>query len=1055
MKECSACKYCFPDDYNNCPTDGQRLKLSIQGDTILDGRYQLDRRLGHGGMGIVFQARHILLKSTFAIKVILPDLVGNDAMLATRFRQEAMVAAQLHHPNLVNVTDFGVAHGMPYLVMELIKGISLHDLLTSEGRLSPRRMLQIISGVGAGVAAAHRQGVIHRDLKPLNIMLTSGAHSGEGVKVLDFGLAKIKSGELLGSFVAAQTTGLMGSPSYMAPELWSDDDADARADIYSLGIILFQMLSGDVPFKGNTIPAVMKKHLTDLPPRFVEAGVRVPAEIEAVVRRALAKHREDRQPSVEALVEEFRNAVEAMDTSFARTVTDLELGADARTMPLPEATSEQTLAERQRRVEDEVEQLAREFEEAQLRADEARKRAEEAANRKAEEEAARRRAEEEAARKRAEEEAARKRAEEAARMQAAEEAARRKAKEEAERKRIEEAERKRADEEAARKRAAEEADRLAREITEAQLRAEEAGLRAEEEARKRTEEQVARRRAEEEARQLAFELAEMKSRAEEAREHAEEEARSRAQVEAARRKAEAATARKRAEEDARKQKAEEEVRKLTTTEADRLAREVAEAQRGAEEAGKRAEEEAQRRAAEEEARRKAEEEARRLALQLEEAQHRVEEARKRVEEARRQSEADYQKRPEELAAAANSSLKEQPQSVPSSVSDAQLTQPLVPSVRMDATVPSLPSVTAQMEPATESEQSKTLRIPMLPMASAQMPSDLAQRPSDNSLPGAEGQIVVQQSHPSLQGSTHPSLFATAADIGAATRTRTLGVVIGGLLLLIVVGVGLALAIYSWRASGTKSAAQPTTPDSNITAPPTSPVKPDMVEIEGGTFQMGRSDIDLNSTKPYDLNQYPKHQVTVSTFFMDRTEVTNAEYADFVTETKHQPPSYWREGKPPVGEEKWPVTNVSLADGDAFAQWRTKRYGGKYQLPTEEQWEYAARNGSKDTPYPWGDRMINDHANVDGNSLKPVNSYPQGASRLGVVDLIGNAWEWTSTKAAVYPGNTKLASPQGQVIRGGAYNEASTGPDAITATRRSFVAPSMKDSTIGFRLVRSP
>lgn len=1003
-------------------------------------------------MGIVFQARHILLKSTFAIKVILPDLVGNDATLATRFRQEAMVAAQLHHPNLVNVTDFGVVHGMPYLVMELIKGISLHDLLTSEGRLSPRRMLQIISGVGAGVAAAHRLGVIHRDLKPLNIMLTSGAHSGEGVKVLDFGLAKIKSGEFLGSFVAAQTTGLMGSPSYMAPELWSDDDADARADIYSLGIILFQMLSGDVPFKGNTVPAVMKKHLTDLPPRFVEEGVRVPAEIEAVVRRALAKHREDRQPSVEVLVEEFRNAVETMDTAFARTVTGSELGADARTMPLPEATSEQTLAERQRRVEDEVEQLAREFEEAQLRADEARKRADSAANRKVEEEAARRRAEEEAARKRAEEEAARKRAEEAARRQAAEEAARQKAKEEAERKRIEEAARKRADEEAARKRAAQEAGRLAREITEAQLRAEEAGLRAEEEARKRTEEQVARRRAEEEARKLAFELAEMKSRAEEARERAEEEARSRAQVEAARRKAEAETARKRAEEDARKQKAEEEVRKRATTEADRLGREVAEAQRGAEEAGKRAAEEAQRRAAEEAARRKAEEEARRLALQLEEAQHRVEEARKRVEEARRQSEADYQKRPEELAAAANSSLKEQPQSVPASVSDAQLTQPLVPSVSMDATVPSLPSVTAQM---TESEQSKTLRVSMLP-ASAQIPSDLVQRPSDNGLPGAEGQIVVQQSHPSLQGSTHPSLFATAADIGAATRTRSLGlgVVIGGLLLLIVVGVGLALAIYSWRAAGTKSAAQPTTPptpDSNITAPP----KPEMVEIEGGTFQMGRSDIDLNSTKPYDLNQYPAHQVTVSTFFMDRTEVTNAEYADFVTETKHQPPSYWREGKPPVGEEKWPVTNVSLADADVFAQWRTKRYGGKYQLPTEEQWEYAARNGSKDTPYPWGDRMINDHANVDGNSLKPVASYPQGASRLGVVDLIGNAWEWTSTKAAVYPGNTKLASPQGQVIRGGAYNEASTGPDAITATRRSFVAPSMKDSTIGFRLVRSP
>jgi len=229
----------------------------------------------------------------------------------------------------------------------------------------------------------------------------------------------------------------------------------------------------------------------------------------------------------------------------------------------------------------------------------------------------------------------------------------------------------------------------------------------------------------------------------------------------------------------------------------------------------------------------------------------------------------------------------------------------------------------------------------------------------------------------------------------------------------------------------------------------------MEKIEGGTFQMGRSDIDMNSTKPYDLNQYPAHQVMVSTFFMDRTEVTNAEYVGFVSQTKHPPPTYWREGKPPAGQEQWPVTNVSLADADAFAQWRTKRDGVKYQLPTEAQWEYAARNGSQATRYPWGDQMLNDHANVDGNSLKPVASYPLGTSRLGIVDLIGNVWEWTSTKAAVYPGNTKLASPQGQVIRGGAYNEASAGPDAITATRRSFVAPSMKDSTIGFRLARSP
>src|SRR4051812_13122777 len=288
MKECSHCRYCFPDEINHCPTDGNKLKVSIQGDTVLDGRYQLDRRLGHGGMGIVFQGRHIFLKTAFAIKVILPDLVGNDPMLVTRFRQEAMVAARMRHPNLVNVTDFGVVHGMPYLVMELIVGRSLHDALAKEGRMPPQRTLEVMEAVCAGVGAAHKQGVVHRDLKPLNIMLMNGVPISQGVKILDFGLAKIKSGELLGSFVAAQTTGLMGSPSYMAPELWSDDEPDARADVYSLGIILFQMLAGEVPFRGSTIPSIMKKHLTSPPPSFAEQGVIVPKEIEAVVKRALA-----------------------------------------------------------------------------------------------------------------------------------------------------------------------------------------------------------------------------------------------------------------------------------------------------------------------------------------------------------------------------------------------------------------------------------------------------------------------------------------------------------------------------------------------------------------------------------------------------------------------------------------------------------------------------------------------------------------------------------------------------------------------------------------------
>src|SRR5438046_1270450 len=290
MKECPSCRGCFPDDVIHCPEDGTATTISIAGEPILDGRYQLETRLGQGGMGVVYKARHIFLKTAHAIKIILPDLVGNDPMLVTRFRQEALAAAAIRHPNIIAVTDFGVVRGtMPFLVMEFVSGQSLHEMLAQEGALPPARALEIISAIGAGVAAAHKQGIIHRDLKPLNVMFQEGLPMAEAVKVLDFGLAKIKSGELLGSFVQAKTSGLMGSPFYMAPEQWGDEEPDARADIYSLGVIFYQMLAGDVPFKGSSIPSIMKKHLTLPVPTFRAAGVQVPPAIEAVVRHALEK----------------------------------------------------------------------------------------------------------------------------------------------------------------------------------------------------------------------------------------------------------------------------------------------------------------------------------------------------------------------------------------------------------------------------------------------------------------------------------------------------------------------------------------------------------------------------------------------------------------------------------------------------------------------------------------------------------------------------------------------------------------------------------------------
>src|SRR6476620_1659853 len=185
MKECPVCRRCFSDEINHCPQDGDETTPSLHGEPTLDGRYLLERRLGQGGMGVVFKARHTFLKTAHAIKIILPDLVGNDPMLATRFRQEALAAAAIKHQNIIAVTDFGMIRGtMPFLVMEFVRGRSLQDILATESVMSPQRAWEFISAIAAGVGAAHRQNIVHRDLKPRNIMVQDDVPLAEGLMII-------------------------------------------------------------------------------------------------------------------------------------------------------------------------------------------------------------------------------------------------------------------------------------------------------------------------------------------------------------------------------------------------------------------------------------------------------------------------------------------------------------------------------------------------------------------------------------------------------------------------------------------------------------------------------------------------------------------------------------------------------------------------------------------------------------------------------------------------------------------------------------------------------
>jgi formylglycine-generating enzyme required for sulfatase activity len=273
----------------------------------------------------------------------------------------------------------------------------------------------------------------------------------------------------------------------------------------------------------------------------------------------------------------------------------------------------------------------------------------------------------------------------------------------------------------------------------------------------------------------------------------------------------------------------------------------------------------------------------------------------------------------------------------------------------------------------------------------------------------------------------------------------------GFVVLVGGGVGIYFA--------TRSTPQPAKPPvvSNGTQPPgtnkptDTTVKQELLDVPGGTFQMGRAG-GL-------VQEVPQHSVTVASFAMDKTEVTNAEYAEFVAATNRKPPVDWDGNKPAAGQEQLPVTNVSLDDAKAYAIWLSKRDGVTYRLPTEEEWEYAARGGDKENLYPWGQSWIDGRSatkDADLKQPKPVGSYPDGKARWEQLDMIGNVWEWTSSKAYYYPGSNLIVKPEQQnwaIIRGGSILSETHGEKAITATHRDWIDPTTKNEVLGFRLVR--
>lgn len=313
----------------NGRASGEQARAEALVGTVFAEKYEILSVLGRGGMSLVYKARHKFMNRIVAVKVLLEQLVTDEAAVQ-RFRQESQAASTLSHQNVVTVYDFGqTPNGQAYFVMDCLEGESLSDLIEKNGRVDVYRAMNIFEQICDGLDHAHKKGIIHRDLKPNNIVLLKGENGQESIKIVDFGIAKIVNSDGSPQQRLTQTGEIFGSPFYMSPEQCQGFPLDQRSDLYSLGCLMYETLTGYPPQMGESFVATALKHINDPPPSFaaIAPGANIPKQIENVVLKCLEKNPKDRYASAEQVKQGL------MDAGLVAGVPGLRAGAVKMTQP--------------------------------------------------------------------------------------------------------------------------------------------------------------------------------------------------------------------------------------------------------------------------------------------------------------------------------------------------------------------------------------------------------------------------------------------------------------------------------------------------------------------------------------------------------------------------------------------------------------------------------------------------------------------------------------------------------------------------------------------------